>query len=160
MFVKSIFCSVVLLAATASAAYADDSITFKGAIQFTDVTTATCPDGPTYGEVRLSRLLPYVAGSNLSPRFVTTWDYGTDGYMLDGKNFTSSYQQVTYGHYGSVPGTGSDKPVYLKLVTSPATVTTSTTSLTISGTIANPWGEVGQEQCIAKFRGIFQKKLN
>ncbi|WP_237155436.1 hypothetical protein [Oryzibacter oryziterrae] len=133
---------------------------FVGALQFTTVN-ANCTDGPASGSIFPSRFKPFKANVTSGSSLSILDNYDAKAYRLDNKLFGSSYVRVGYGDTVYVTTPASDAPVYLKITKSvPAmsTLTSTTPTVYLEGTIKNPSGQIGQEACEASFTASFVQK--
>ena len=125
---------------------------FRGIFQFTAVNSS-CTDGPHVGDNVNGRFHPRdVAGNRTFTALNVIWPFGGESWELDAGSFTSAYVQVT-NYTLSWNAFTPDKPSFLLVSQqSPATLTATTPDVSLLGKIKNPWGEIGQENCIGTFR--------
>lgn len=128
---------------------------FDGTLQFTAVTAA-CTEGPYAGSIDKGRFHPSTVPGNLGFTALNRiWSWGAESWNLEGAGgFTGSFQQVGNQGIGWNAYTPS-KPSFVQVTAqAPTTLTATTPSMTLVGKIKNPWGHIGQENCIASFRFI------
>jgi hypothetical protein len=144
--------SATMLSGAAVPASAE--ILFYGEMRISAVTPA-CTDGPSVDDIFRSRFHPAAApgNSNFSAlnRIV---NFSANSWRLDSGSFTSSFQQVHNNGIGWSDYT-PDLPSFLLVSKqTPATIIATTTDVVLVGKIKNPFGNIGQESCVATFRMV------
>lgn len=142
---------IALLATSALPASAE--ILFRGVIKWT-AANAACAGGPNAGNEENARYHPAIAPGNSNFSALNRiWSYGATSYTLDTGSFTNAFQKVRNDSIGWSNYT-PDKPSFVKMTQSPATITATTENVTLVGQIKNPWGDNGFENCIVDFRMV------
>ena len=140
-----------LLSGTATSARAE--ILFRGLMEWTAVNAA-CAGGPRAGDQDNARYHPAVAPGNFNFAALNRiWRFGATSFALETGSFTTAFKQVSNVSIGWSDYT-PDRPSFVRLTQSPATITSTTPNVTLVGQIKNPWGEIGLENCIVDFRMV------
>ena len=142
--------TVAALGSMASMAQAE--VLFRGTLQFTAVNAA-CTDGPRVGDQDNARFHPaLLPGNNTFEALNQIWNFGATSWrLLASGGFTASFQQTSNASIGWSDFT-PDKPTFISVSKqAPAALTATTTNVTLVGKIKNPWGNIGQENCVASF---------
>ena len=152
-FFKSTLGAVIAVAALSSlAAPASAEILFRGIMEVTAVNT-NCTDGPSVGDSDNARFHPAAAPGNFNfSAFNLIYGFGATSWKLNTGSFTTTFQQVSNNSIGWSDYTPDRPSFFLVSKQAPATITAITPTVILEGKIKNPWGNIGQETCVATFR--------
>lgn len=145
---KSVIASIVTLLAMAIPAQAD--VFFKGVYIVTEASN--CPNGPFVDNRDNAIFHPKAITGNenySSLNIIST--FGADGRTLPGQSFTSTFKGTVsqgIGWSDFIP----EADTFIRITSQiPATLSATSQSVILQGQIQNPWGELGQENCIVTF---------
>ena len=140
------------VALSSLAAPASAEILFRGIMNVTAVN-ANCTDGPNVGDSDNAQFHPAAAPgiSNFSA-FNQIHRFGAISWKLNTGSFTTAFQQVSNNAIGWSDYTPDKPSFFLVSKQAPAAITAITPTVILEGKIKNPWGNIGQETCVATFR--------
>src|SRR5438105_13056006 len=125
---------------------------FRGALFATSVSG--CPSGPFEGDFLNAQFHPsgtVLPGNQNMTALNTIYPFGGTSYHLPIGDFTSSFQKVSNVSLGW-SDFKPDKPSFVAVDSrKPATLDANTKSVTLTGRIKNPYGQIGQESCVETF---------
>jgi hypothetical protein len=147
--------AIAIIAATSAAAQAE--MIYRGGFKFTKANPS-CTEGPGAGENYTAQFHPASAPGNFNFTALNRFFYySATSYKLSTGSFSNSFKQVTNTSLGW-SDFKPDKPSFVLVSKqTPAAIDSNTKSVTLIGQIKNPFGSIGQENCVADF--IFSGNL-
>ena len=131
---------------------------FQGILQFTDANDS-CVEGPRAGDTYNGQFHPGAVPGNSNFSALNKIErFGAQSWRVRG-NFANLFQQVSNNGIRWSDYT-PDKPSFVEVSKqTPATLTATTPDVTLVGKIKNPWGNIGQENCVANFLFVGVRQL-
>lgn len=157
MLKRSLLAAMCLLTAIAPVRA---EMLYQGLLKFTK-SNASCTQGPRAGERYTAQLHPASAPGNSNFSSINIFSYqGAHTYHLLTGSFSAVFKEVTNVSIGWSEYT-PDKPSFVRVSKqAPTAIASKTVFVSLIGQIQNPWGNTGQEACIADFAftGIVDKQ--
>jgi hypothetical protein len=154
---KSIFLTGALLFASLMFTQAEAKTIFEGRMVFT--TVSNCADS-TVGDRFTS--LCHISGLNGNSNrtsLTLVRDLSADGYQIDGASkFTTAFKTVNAVETGT--GAHAFQAAVRIISSTPATVTATTNSLSITGQIKNRHDDTNKLNCVVTSRASYTRRID
>jgi hypothetical protein len=157
MLKRSLLAAMCLVTAVVPA---QAEMLYQGLLKFTKAS-ASCTQGPGAGERYTAQFHPASAPGNNNFSSLNFFFYhNAHTYHLLTGDFSTAFKKVSNVSIGWTDFT-PDKPSFVLVSKQiPAAIANNSVFVSLIGQVQNPWGNTGQEACIADFAftGILEKE--